>query len=304
MKKTFFSTSCLLVGLFFLNSCESSDIVSASKTSPSSERVAAVGPWTRQFTEDFSAGSKITDRWTAANRKDYNSNYCQYDPAVPVLATNDFRQCLVISATKTGTDAYKSGLLKTKTYTFKPARNEEFRVSSQIKLIAKDGSTFKSFKQTYGAWPAFWTVQETNWPTKGEIDIMEGYSFNPSAARFASNLFYGTTTGSNLLGNTAERNYPSSFDVDGNSGWHLYDCFWKNQNGVVTVTIKIDNATVATYTDSINGNLRLANFGPHNVMLNLNVGSNDNSFINKSLINILSSTQMWVDYVTVDKRTI
>ena len=305
MKKTFFITaSYLFIGLISLNSCQQSDIASVSETTAtSSQRIAAVGAWSRQFTDDFLIGSTLM-QWQRANRKDYNSNYCQYDPSVPKVDNKDGRTCMVITATKTGIDTYKSGLIKSN-YSFKPTRNEEYRISSQIKLLALDGITFKSFTQTYGAWPAFWSVQETNWPTQGEIDIMEGYSYNGIApARFASNLFYGTTIGNNLLGNNAERAYPSTFNVDGNNGWHLYDCFWKNQNGVVTVTIMIDNQTVTTYTNSINTNLKLANFGPHNVILNLNVGSNNSSFINPSLINLLSSTMMWVDYVTVDKRTI
>jgi Glycosyl hydrolases family 16 len=303
-KPLYITTICLIAGLFSLTSCQQSDIASISETNTkNSQRVAAIGAWSRQFTDDFLIGSTLT-QWQKANRKDYNSNYCQYDPSVPIVDNKDSRTCLIITATKTGIDAYKSGLIKSN-YSFKPARNEEYRISSQIKLLALDGTTFKSFTQTYGAWPAFWSVQETSWPTKGEIDIMEGYSYNGIApARFASNLFYGTTAGNNLLGISAERNYPSTFNIDGNSGWHLYDCYWKNQNGVVTVTIMIDNQTVATYTDSINTKLKLANFGPHNVILNLNVGSNNSSFINPSLINLLSSTMMWVDYVTVDKRTI
>jgi hypothetical protein len=305
MKKQLFITMGALAGLISLNSCENAEVSTISEdSSKSSQRVAAVGPWTRQFTENFtvpSSGSFNFSQWSRAARKDYNSNLCTYNSGVPKVEKQDFRDVLVINATKTGTDAYKSGLIKS-TYNFKPARNEEFRVSSQIKLIAKDGATFKSFKQTYGAWPAFWTVQETNWPTQGEIDIMEGYSFAPAASRFASNLFYGTQTGTNLLGNSFERNYPSSFDVDALSGWHLYDCYWKNVNGVVTVSTYIDGALIATYTNS--GSLKLENFGPHNVILNLNVGSNDNSFIDKAKINLFSSTSMWVDYVTVDKRTL
>ncbi len=300
MKKT---TLVLALGLGILSCEKPLETANVNKTGNTANlKVAAVGPWSRTFTDDFNAGSTLS-QWQKANRKDYNSNYCQYDPSVPQVATKDFRSCLIITATKTGNNAYKSALLKSN-YSFKPANNQEYRLSSQIKLIALDGSTFKSFTQTYGAWPAFWSVQETNWPTKGEIDIMEGYSFAPSSSRFASNLFYGTSTGNNLLGNTAERNYPSSFNVDGNSGWHLYDCYWKNQNGVVTVTTMIDNQIIATYTNSVSPNLSLQNFGPHTIMLNLNVGSNDANFINPNLIKLFSSTMMWVDYVTVDKRTI
>jgi hypothetical protein len=304
MKKQLFITAgALFVGLLTFYSCDNGDISSVSETaSPIAPPPSA---WSMTFREDFNvptSGSFTFSQWEKANRKDYNSALCTYDPNVPKVEKQDFRDVLVLNATKTGTDAYKSGLIKTKTYSFKPARNEEFRVSSQIKLIAKDGANFKSFTQTYGAWPAFWTVQETNWPTKGEIDIMEGYSFSPSASRFASNLFYGTAVGKNLLGNTFERNYPSNFNIDGSSGWHLYDCYWKNVNGVVTVSTYIDGTLIASYTNS--GNLKLQNFGPHNIILNLNVGSNDNNFIKKENINLLSSVSMWVDYVTVEKRTL
>jgi hypothetical protein len=183
-------------------------------------------------------------------------------------------------------------------FTFKPAVNQEYHVSASIKLIAMSGSTYEGFSSTYGAWPAFWTVQETNWPVNGEIDIMEGYSFSGST-RFTSNLFYGTSAGNNLLGNSCTKQYTVS------EGWHVYDQYWQNVNGAVTLTIKLDGATVSTYTNSINGNLKLQNFGPHNIMLNLNVGSNSNvGIFNNSLINLFSKTMMWVDYVTVDKRSL
>jgi Glycosyl hydrolases family 16 len=285
-------------------SCQTSieaEIVSKAD-SPSGAKTAAVGAWVRQLTDDFNAGSTFSN-WSFAARKDYNSNYCTYSSGGSSISSRDFRSVLQIKATKTGTNAYSSSLLKSN-YSFKPELNTEYRVSASIKLIAQNGSTFKSFTQTYGAWPAFWTVQETNWPKSGEIDILEAYSFNPSATKAASNLFYGTTTGQNLLGNAAERQYPTSYSVDGNSGWHTYDCFWKNQGGVVTVTTKVDNVTIATYVNSSVSKLNLNNFGPHNIILNLNVGSNDSSFIDPAKINLEGNTYMWVDYVTVDKRTL
>jgi hypothetical protein len=268
----------------------------------SGAKLAVLGPWTRQFTDDFNAGSNFSN-WNFASRKDYNSNYCTYSSSGSSISSRDNRSVLQIKATKTGTNAYSSSLLKS-SYSFKPERNTEYRVSASIKLIAQNGPTYKSFTQTYGAWPAFWTVQEDQWPTKGEIDILEAYSFSPAATRAASNLFYGTTTGQNLLGTNAEKNYPTSYSVDGNSGWHTYDSFWRNRNGVITVTTKVDGVTIATYTNSSATNLNLNNFGPHTIMLNLNVGSNDTNFINPNSINLEGSTYMWVDYVTVDKRTL
>jgi hypothetical protein len=83
----------------------------------------------------------------------------------------------------------------------------------------------------------------------------------------------------------------------------MYDEYWKNVNGTVTVTIQMDGVTKATYTNAVNGNLRLQNFGPHNIILNLCVGDKYGIFDN-SRNNVLTKTMMWVDYVTVDKRTL
>jgi hypothetical protein len=294
MKKVFSITlvvtvlvSCLLV------SCENADDALASKKAAEVTVPRALGPWQRTFIDDFNNASSFNN-WQRTSRFDYNSNLCQYDAGVPSIGNYDGRNVLVLTATKSG-NIWKSGHVKSN-YNFKPGVNEEYRVSSQIKLIAINGSTWTGFSSTYGVWPAFWTVNESGWPTKGEIDIVEGYSYGGSA-RFASNLFYGTTAGTNQLGNTCERAYGVS------EGWHMYDEYWKNVNGAVTVTIQLDGATVATYTNAANGNLRLENFGPHNVILNLCVGSNWNIFDN-SRINVLTKTMMWVDYVTVDKRTL
>jgi hypothetical protein len=273
--------------------CENAgDTMLADRTNATAT-TAALGPWTRQFTDDFSNTGSFNN-WQRTARFDYNSNLCQYESANPAIAAYDGRSVLVLTAYKSGS-IWKSGHVKSN-YNFKPNVNEEYRVSSQIKLIALNGSSWTGFSSTYGCWPAFWTVQESGWPTKGEIDIVEGYSYGGSA-KFASNLFYGTTSGVNQLGSTCERAYGVG------EGWHRYDQYWKNVNGTVTVTIQLDGVTVSTYTNAANGNLRLQNFGPHNIILNLCIGDKYGIFDN-SRINVFSKTMMWVDYVTVDKRTL
>jgi hypothetical protein len=213
---------------------------------------------------------------------------------VPYVETIYDKGVLVLTATPSG-EIYESGHVKSY-FDFKPLRNEEFHVSASIRLLAMNEADTMGFADTYGAWPAFWTVQESDWPVSGEIDIMEGYSYAGST-RFASNIFYGTTAGTNLLGTTAEREY----HVD--EGWHTYDMYWENFDGVITITTKVDGETRATYTNATNSNLNLSNFGPHNIILNLNVGDNYGIFDNTK-INLFTKTMMWVDYVTVDKRTI
>ncbi len=270
-------------------------------TNGSTKKIAGA-PWVKQFEDTFDVGSNLS-QWTKEQRGDYNSWYCDYASSVPTTQWRDGRQCLEIKTTKLSTYKYQSGFI-TSNYQYKPENNTEYMLSANIKLIAMDGGTYKSFKDTYGAWPAFWSVQGNGWPTKGEIDIMEGYSFAPNASRFTSNIFYGTTVGNNSLGNSAERNYPANFNIDANNGWHLYESFWKMQNNVVTVTIKVDNVTVATYTNSSVSNLNFNNFGTHAIIFNVNVGSKDSNFIDPNKLNLFSTVMMWVDDVTVYKRPI
>jgi hypothetical protein len=274
---------------------------SNTDTYNNTSKTAAV-PWVKQFEDTFNVGSTLS-QWTKAQRTDYNSKYCDYSSSVPTIQTRDGKGCLEIKTTKLSATKYQSGLIKSN-YQYKPENNTEYMISANIKLIAMDGATYKSFTDTYGAWPAFWSVQENDWPVQGEIDIMEGYSFAPNASRFTSNLFYGSATGVNQLGNSAERSYQSTFNLNGNNGWHLYESFWKMKNNVVTITIKLDGATVSTYTNSSVSKLNLNNFGPHNIIFNLNVGSNDSNFIDTNRINLFTTVMMWVDDVTVYKRPI
>ena len=273
-----------------LSNCSKENPVSYQPISKSSvPSLKAASSWVRVFTDNFDNSGNLS-QWIAAERFDYNSNLCKYLASNPLIATYDNLSCLVLTATKNGT-IWNSGLLKSK-FSFKPAVNEEYHTSAYIKFTAVKSGNHVDFSTTYGAWPAFWTVQENQWPAYGEIDIVEGYTYG-TYARYACNIIYGK--GRNVLGTTCERPYAVSV------GWHLYDQYWTNTNGAVSVTIQLDGITKATYTNAVNTKLKLENFGPHTVMLNLNVGDNYGIF-NNSLINVFDKTMMWVDYVIIEKR--
>lgn len=317
-------------------SCESDleTLTKNIKTDPSIESAAIPTPvaWFRVFTENFDNNASF-NRWEKTHRLDYNSSICMYDSAVPYISTFEGKTVLVLTATALANGTYRSGHVKSY-FEFVPDVDEEYHIVSKIKLVAADYRypirlrsdnpnpdipynspyIYRNFAETYGAWPAFWTVQETDWPTKGEIDIMEGFTFGQiGQERYASNLFYGTTVGQNLLGTNAERPYMVSAalgtGIYQEEGWHTYEAYWTNDNGVLSVRVKYDGLEHTTYTNSIDPDLELENFGPHNIILNLNVGhdpdENGNPVIfNNADIELFAKTMMLVDFVTVTKRNL
>lgn len=278
-------------------SCEKDNSEVVNEEIFTAEAEGKASSWSMVFEDNFNSNSNINDQWTrTSGRTDYNSSICHYKSWFSTLASLDGNQCLRLAAKKISNTEYRAGHVKSK-FTYKPNTNEEYRLRAKIKLIAKDGSNWKGFGETYGAWPAFWTVQETAWPTKGEIDIMEGYSKAPAAAHFASNLFYGESTGNNLLSGCE-----NEYDVS--EGWHTYEMRWrKRSSGWVAVHIYLDGVKQRTYTNNTHSDLELQNFGPHNIILNLNVGS-DTGIFDNSKINLFSNTYMYVDYVKLQKRTL
>ncbi len=307
--KNILLTSAALLALIFV-SCEN-DIVedlALENEQPTNQLSQDASAWYTQFYDGFDAGSNIDDRWIRTDgRTDYNSNICHYKDWNVELANFDGAECVRLQAYNAGNGEFHSGHMKTKNWaSFTPGDNEEIHVKSRIKLVAYDGN-YRSFNDTHGVWPAFWTVQETAWPTSGEIDIMEGYSHgnDPNkSSEFASNLFYGTqaaTPGNNtnLLGNDAHRVF-YGFNSDSNNGWHEYDMYWRRTGNYVSVRVVIDGVQRAYYDNSLVNNLNLNNFNTHSVILNLNVGSNDGIF--QGTPNVFWNTYMYADYVLVEKR--
>jgi hypothetical protein len=293
MKKFIFP----LIAMFVVLGCQKNESTKPALTTKLSVNnlatVAVASGFTNIFYDGFDAGSAITSKWAIETGADPNSSICNYSSSVPQIGSVDNTSSAIITATKNGT---------ANSYT---ARGEEMKFEARIKLIAISGGTFKGFAQTNGAWPAFWVVNGYQWPTHGEIDFMEGYSHagTANATKFTSNVFYGTTVNQPFVGPNSAMNYPANFNPE---GWHTYTCYWKNVAYGETVRYYVDGTLISTVTNNTFPGLRLDYFVNHNIVLNLNVGCTSYTplFQNNTNLNLFDKTQMWVDYVAVDKQTL
>lgn len=268
--------------------------------------------WTNVWIHNFNSLSN----WTKTSRFDYNSNICRYEPnQVSIVGIGGTNKAVRLKAQWTGS-RYESGHIKSSnSRKYRPSNGQEYRFIAKIKLKGKNyQNQTRNFHNSSGAWPAFWTVDENSWPTKGEIDVMEGYTYGGSTStdRYASNIFYGTSVGSPTTQNTV--NYYSS---SVGTGYNTYEMRWAKKNNVETVKIYVNGSLKTTYTNSNSTGLNLNNFASHNTIFNLNVGSNDGIFgnnnsqvtIGKKRANQASSRDikevyMWVDYLKIQRRSI
>jgi len=145
-----------------------------------------------------------------------------------------------LKAEKGGSTAYRGGHVKSKRK-FISGFGEGIRITFRAKMEIEEWDySLSNFNKSYGAWTALWSTEEYGWPTKGEIDEVEGFS-KLNNTIYYSNMFYGVQVNQNQMGTSLEVKYP----VDpGNSAprWHNYEIYWKKYSGGWNeINIFVDN---------------------------------------------------------------
>jgi len=316
--KNFANLIVLLIVTLLFSACQNESLEPSIASDTELEEQAAMSGWGNPVFEDnFTNG---LGNWNKANRADYNSEFCHYRNSYANIqntgGTNDGKALRLearywYTGTRDGSfdfnrnqkfsgNFFRSGHVKSKR-SFTPGRGEEIRFEWRAKLQVhrNNGQYTNWIGASTGAFPALWTVNESNWPTNGEIDVMEAFARKKDGnTSYSSNLFYGRNVGNNEV-TRAKRDYWV------NDGWRKYEMIWKhNNNRSKEIIIYIDGSQVAYYNGNTDSKLNLDEFSNHNIMMNMNVGDSAGDIWDPYSLNVQRSANLWVDYVKVYRRSL
>jgi beta-glucanase (GH16 family) len=221
--------------------------------------------YTKVFEETFSSGLSQWETWKGGA---YNDELQHYQAAnIQVTGGN-----LVITAKKEtvrgNTDPwdetpktfdYTSGRIESWKYFSASNSTPKMRFVARIKLPAG-----------YGMWPAFWTYGE-DWPTSGEIDILEGIGQDPFY--YTTDFWYGKVLNQELTtGQGSMREIRSNVNLT--TCYHIYEVIWEKTKLTYLLDGKVvDTKTVANNDADDEGEYIDDFFGKqHRIALNLAVG--------------------------------
>jgi len=223
------------------------------------------------WSDEFNGSSVDTTKWVFENRNVGVNNEEEYYLPTNVSVANGN---LVLTAKKEtyGGQPYTSG----KITTFNKFTQLYGRIEARIKLPLGQGT-----------WPAFWmlgnNINTVNWPTCGEIDIMEHIN--------SDNIIYGTMHWNNN-GHVSYGHTTTTTTGD----YHIYAVEWDTSS----IRWYVDSTLYQTGTIADNVNATDAFHLPFFIILNLAMGGD---FPGPTVDEALLPESMYVDYVRVYKQT-
>lgn len=126
-----------------------------------------------------------------------------------------------------------------------------------------------------GSWPAIWALgTRGEWPTNGEVDIMEFYP-SGTTPLFHANLAWGTATRWNAAWNSKTKTLSSftSKDADWVKKFHVWTMDWTKDSILLSLDNTVMNAASLANTKNNDGTNPFQD-RPQYILLNLAIGSN------------------------------
>jgi beta-glucanase (GH16 family) len=117
-----------------------------------------------------------------------------------------------------------------------------------------------------GLWPAFWTLGVAGeWPSCGEIDIMEFYN-----SRLHANVACGTSTQWQAKWDSASKLVTDFGDADWDAKFHVWRMDWDEQQ--IALSVDEQQLNTSNLADMLNANGSSPFEQPHYILVNLAIG--------------------------------
>lgn len=146
-----------------------------------------------------------------------------------------------------------------------------------------------------GAWPAIWTLGvENEWPSNGEIDVMEYYRID-GVPHILANAAWGSDRRFNAKWNsrTVPFSHFSEKDPDWASKFHIWRMDWDENFIKIYLDGELINSIDLSTTENPDGSNPMRQ--PHYVLLNLALGGDNGGFLSDDAFPL----RYEVDYVRI-----
>ncbi len=263
--------------------------------------------WTLDWSDDFSgaAGTGVnTTNWLYDIGTSYPGGAAQWGTGEIETMTSSTANVyqdgvgnLNIKPIRDVRGNWTSGRIETQRADFQPAAGKIMRIEARIQMPNVTGA------KAQGYWPAFWALgapfrgNYTNWPSVGEIDIMENIN---GLNTVWGTLHCGTSPGGPCNETTGLGSSTSCPGATCQSAFHVYRVEWDRSGAVAQMRWYVDGVLYNTVRQTDVDATTWANATDHGffVILNVAIGG---GWPGRPTGQTQSGVPMLVDYVAVYK---